>query len=179
GLAISKRIVELMGGSIWVESELNEGSRFIFILTLKKAEKNSADAQMEAPAPVCDFNGRKIIIAEDVEINREIMSALLEETGVFIEYAENGEGAVSLFSDAPDKYDLILMDINMPVMDGYEATRRIRAGAGEAAKAIPIIAMTANVFSDDIEKCLACGMNSHTGKPVDAAHLLTEMGKYL
>ena len=129
--------------------------------------------------PSYDFSGHVILVAEDVEINREIMTALLEETGLSIEYAENGEIAVSMFAASPGKYDLILMDINMPVMDGYEATRRIRACGQAMANDIPIIAMTANVFKEDIEKCLACGMNDHTGKPIDAPQLLVQLNRYL
>jgi CheY-like chemotaxis protein len=126
-----------------------------------------------------DFSCHTILIAEDVDINREIMSAILEETGVSIEYAENGWLAVSMFSEQPGKYGLVLMDINMPEMDGYEATRQIRAFGSDEARSIPIIAMTANVFREDVEKCLAAGMNGHIGKPIDADALFLEMNKYL
>ena len=145
------------------------------------AETNeSADGEKrEASECLHDFSNYTLLIAEDVEINREIMSAILQETGVSIDYAENGKMAVSMFSKKPEKYDLILMDINMPEMDGYEATRQIRALDLPAAKSITIIAMTANVFREDIEKCLASGMNDHTGKPIDMKALLAILEKYL
>ena len=126
-----------------------------------------------------DFHDRTILIAEDVEINREIMSAILEETNISIDYAENGKISVAMFSENPEKYDLILMDINMPEMDGYEATKKIRSLDLPRAKNIPIIAMTANVFKEDIEKCIASGMNDHTGKPIDADALFELLDKYL
>ena len=126
-----------------------------------------------------DFRNHTVLIAEDVEINREIMSALLEVTGVIIDYAENGKEAVSAFCENPEKFDLILMDINMPEMDGYEATRQIRALDMAIAKEVPIIAMTANVFKEDIERCLAAGMNGHTGKPIDSDELMEKMNEYL
>jgi PAS domain S-box-containing protein len=190
GLAISKRIVELMGGEILIESELGKGARFIFTTKAKKAERRAARAEAEANEPEgvewretskrrYDFADHTILIAEDVEINREIMSAILKETGVSIEYAENGKIAVSMFNANPDKYSLILMDINMPELDGYEATRQIRSIDSANAGIIPIIAMTANVFKEDIEKCLASGMNDHTGKPVDADSLIEMLNAYL
>ena len=126
-----------------------------------------------------DFYSHTILIAEDVEINREIMSAILEETQVSIDFAENGRIAVDMFRENPDKYSLILMDINMPEMDGYEAARQIRALDFEKAKSIPILAMTANVFKEDIENCLASGMNDHAGKPIDAGALYGLLNKYI
>ena len=126
-----------------------------------------------------DFRKHTIMIAEDVEINREIMSAILEITGVCIEFAENGKIALSMFLQNPEKYALILMDINMPEMDGYEATRQIRASDAKRAKEIPIIAMTANVFKEDFDRCLAAGMNNHTGKPIDIDELLEKMSRYM
>lgn len=125
-----------------------------------------------------DFTRHTILLAEDVDINREIIYALLEDTGAAIEAAENGVQAVERFKKHPDLYGIILMDIHMPEMDGYEATRAIRAlDIPEAA--IPIVAMTANVFREDIERCLASGMNDHIGKPVDPAELLEKLEKYL
>jgi len=125
------------------------------------------------------FAGRRILLAEDVEINREIVQSLLEPTQLGIDCAENGVEAVRMFSEAPDKYDLIFMDVQMPEMDGYDATRHIRLLDNPKAKTIPIIAMTANVFKEDIEKCLASGMNSHVGKPLDLAEVLNRLHSYL
>jgi signal transduction histidine kinase len=136
-----------------------------------------------------NFKEYKILIVEDVEINREIMSAILEETEISIDFAENGTVAVSMFHTHPEKYALILMDVNMPEMDGYEATQQIRTFEAEMKKAsgydknlhkqIPIIAMTANVFKEDIEKCLSAGMNDHIGKPISTEALLKILKKHL
>ena len=168
-----------MGGEIWIESDLGKGAEFIFTMKAKKTEGSKEEIPLNVPKSSYDFSNFTILIAEDIEINREIMSAILEETNISIDYAENGKAAVSLFCANPEKYNLILMDINMPEMDGYEATRLIRAHDTDKAKNVPIIAMTANVFREDIEKCLASGMNDHTGKPVDTTALLGILNKYL
>ncbi len=125
------------------------------------------------------FAGRRILLVEDVEINREIVLALLEPTKLEIDCAENGAQAVRMFGEAPRKYEMIFMDIQMPEMDGYEATRKIRSLDAQEAKTIPIVAMTANVFREDIERCLDAGMNSHVGKPVDFDEVLNSLRKYL
>ena len=125
------------------------------------------------------FAGRRIILAEDVEINREIVVALLDPTQLEIDCAINGAEAVRLFSRAPDRYDAIFMDLQMPEMDGYEATRRIRALDIPQASEIPIIAMTANVFREDIEKCMEAGMNGHVGKPLDIEEVLNSLRAYI
>jgi CheY-like chemotaxis protein len=126
-----------------------------------------------------NFAGIRMLLAEDVEINREIVISLLEPSSVIIDCAENGVEAVKLFMNDPEKYSLILMDVQMPEMDGYEATRRIRLSGAPNAKTIPIIAMTANVFREDIEKCLAAGLNAHIGKPLDMDEVLTILRTYL
>ncbi|MDR2861999.1 MAG: response regulator [Syntrophobacterales bacterium] len=125
------------------------------------------------------FEGYCVLLVEDVEINREIVLALLEPTFLNIDCAENGEEAVRMFSERPDRYNMIFMDIQMPVMDGYEATRSIRALDTENAGTIPIIAMTANVFKEDIEKCFEAGMNGHVGKPLDFDEVLLVIRKCL
>jgi CheY-like chemotaxis protein len=125
------------------------------------------------------FTGRRILLVEDVEINREIVLALLEPTQLEIDCAENGMEAVKMFTAAPNRYELIFMDLQMPEMDGYEATRRIRALDIPAAKTIPIVAMTANVFREDIERCLAAGMDSHVGKPLDFEEVMNRLNSYL
>jgi signal transduction histidine kinase/DNA-binding response OmpR family regulator len=128
---------------------------------------------------VPDLEGRRIILAEDIDINREIALSFLEPTSAAVVCAENGAEAVRIFSEAPDKYDLIFMDIQMPEMDGYEAARRIRAMNLEWAGKIPIVAMTANVFREDIERCLAAGMNDHLAKPIDLSEMMGKLCKYL
>jgi PAS domain S-box-containing protein len=138
----------------------------------------------EIPKPEPDnneniFAGKTILLAEDVEINREIIYSLLEDTGIQIESAENGRVAIEKFKENPQHYKLILMDIHMPEMDGYEATRKIRLLPCPEAKSIPIMAMTANVFKEDVERCLAAGMNDHLGKPVDLEELIKRLKKYL
>ena len=146
---------------------------------INKAEDS---VQEEQETEVIDrFEGKKLLLAEDVDINREIVISLLEPTGVAIECAENGVEAVKLFKQSPDSYDMVFMDVQMPEMDGYEATRQIRAyeADGNLRKPIPIIAMTANVFKEDVEKCLEAGMNGHVGKPLDFDEVLERMRMYL
>jgi CheY-like chemotaxis protein len=125
------------------------------------------------------FAGRRVLLVEDVEINRDIVQALLEPTQLKIDCAENGVEAVRMFAEAPEKYDFIFMDIQMPEMDGYEATRRIRALDFKAAKTVPIVAMTANVFREDIERCFQSGMDNHIGKPLDFENVLNKLRFYL
>ncbi|MDR0648810.1 MAG: response regulator [Synergistaceae bacterium] len=125
------------------------------------------------------FKGYRILLAEDIEINREIALALFEPTGAAFDCAENGKEAVRMFSDSPGKYDLILMDVQMPEMDGYEATRLIRALDIPEAMEIPIVAMTANVFRADVDRCIECGMNDHLGKPINFDEAVRKMRKYL
>jgi CheY-like chemotaxis protein len=134
-------------------------------------EKQTEDAD--------DFEGYRVLLAEDVEINREIVLALLEPTRLSIDCAENGVQALEMFRTHPDSYHMIFMDVQMPEMDGYEATRRIRALDISEAKQIPIVAMTANVFREDIDKCLSAGMNDHVGKPLDFEEVLSLLRKYL
>jgi len=192
GLSISKRIVELMGGEIHVESELGKGSTFIFTAKLLRCEKdphfkNVSDDRSKVLAEEIagKFTGRKVLLAEDIEINREILLSILEGTGLIIDTAENGKEALEKIAAAPDYYDLVFMDMQMPEMDGLEATRRIRtvestlAATGSPRKRLPIIAMTANVFKDDIDNCLMAGMDDHIGKPLDMETVYEKLRKYL
>jgi CheY-like chemotaxis protein len=186
GLSISKHIVELMGGTIWIESESGKGSRFIFTVKVGRSTKNitsddvneghglSSDADVKGR-----FADKKLLIAEDVEINREIIISLLEDTGISIDCAQNGLEAIEMMVAAPNKYDAVLMDVQMPKMDGLEATRLIRAMNIQRLMNIPIIAMTAHVFKSDIEECFAAGMNDHIGKPVDIDDVMKKLNKYL
>ncbi|MDR0501952.1 MAG: response regulator [Treponema sp.] len=178
GLSISKNIVEMMEGRIWLESELGEGATFTFIIKVKRA-KEKEHTEFENSRTIMQFSGQCILLAEDMEINTEIIQALLEPTKLAIDVAVNGEEAVKMFKAAPDKYSMIFMDVQMPQMDGYEATQIIRALDMPKAKSIPIIAMTANVFREDIEKCLAAGMNSHIGKPLNFDDVLEKLRVYL
>jgi CheY-like chemotaxis protein len=125
------------------------------------------------------FKGKKLLVAEDVDINREILVSLLHDTGLSIDCAQNGMEAVEMVRAAPAQYDAILMDVQMPRMDGLEATRLIRELLAEQPKEVPIVAMTAHVFKSDIEGCLAAGMNDHIGKPFEINDVLTKLYKYL
>ncbi|MCL2247914.1 MAG: ATP-binding protein [Oscillospiraceae bacterium] len=182
GLVISKRIVELMDGEIWVESELGHGAQFTFtVKTLYRSDEVSHEGGVSDDSPIIkgEFEGRKVLLVEDVEINRDILSALLEDTGLLIDCAENGKEAVDKITADPDKYDFVFMDLQMPLMDGLSATREIRAMSAPNIKKLPIIAMTANVFKDDIESCVAAGMNDHLGKPLDVSKVIYMLRKYL
>jgi CheY-like chemotaxis protein len=143
-------------------------------LSLDRRQMEEAQTEIEGV-----FSGRRILLAEDVEINREIVQALLEPSKLEIDCAENGREAVRMFSEAPEKYDMIFMDVQMPEMDGYEATRRIRAMNTQKAKTIPIVAMTANVFREDVERCIEAGMNSHVGKPLDFNEVMKRLRTFL
>ncbi|MDR0445504.1 MAG: response regulator [Oscillospiraceae bacterium] len=145
-------------------------------LGLRGLAASAADAVQSAGGV---FRGKRILFAEDVEINREILIALLEPTEIALDCAENGVEAVDKFTKNPDAYDMILMDMQMPEMDGCEATRRIRALGHHRAQTIPIVAMTANVFREDVEKCIEAGMNDHIGKPINLEEVLEKLRKYI
>jgi len=193
GLPISQNIISKMGGHIKVESKLGKGSHFTFTIralrkdttnTVKNADDctdSQKDVSVEENYGIIqdEFIGRNILIAEDIEINREILIAILENTGARIDCAENGEEALNMISEFPEKYDFVFMDMQMPKMDGLEATRRIREVPTANEKRLPIVAMTANVFTDDIEACLAAGMDGHLGKPLDLDKVLAMMREYI
>ena len=188
GLTISSSIVRLMGGEINIISERGRGSTFSFEITVEKVGKDELEypsLENANAAQASKFPSLSILLAEDVEINREIVLSLLEDSGLDIDCAKNGVEALEKYMASPSKYGLILMDIHMPEMDGYEATRRIRAFEGElyidenAPERVPIIAMTANVFKDDVQKCLACGMTGHLGKPIEYEALMEQLSLYL
>jgi len=183
GLSISKNIIEMMGGKIWVDSKLGEGSTFTFTVELTRGSEQRSGVYGVYNEDISRSSGDvpedlRILLVEDNDINREIVMALLEPTKLKIDYVENGAEAVRVFSEAPNKYDLIFMDIQMPEMDGYEATRAIRALDMPKAKSVPIIAMTANVFREDVEKCFKAGMNGHIGKPIDYDDLITYIWQF-
>jgi signal transduction histidine kinase/ActR/RegA family two-component response regulator len=225
GLALSRRILEQMGGTVTLVSNPGEGSTFFMEFPLEIAEiarvddgagntgghdgesvtmsgmsgacRPDRDAESAAMSGACRpgrgaeagvggadnrmprFDGKTILLAEDVELNREIVVTMLEDTGVFVEEAENGAEAVRMYSADPARYDLILMDIQMPEMDGFEAAKAIRGMAGADAEGTPILAMSANVFKEDIEMSLASGMNEHLSKPVDYKMLVDALARYL
>ena len=171
GMAITKNLVEAMGGSIDVDSELGQGSCFEVLLDLKIAEDRTAALAAQEETDEQDGNilqGMRFLCAEDNELNAEILTELLKIEGAECIICENGEEILKAFEQsAPGDYDMILMDIQMPVMNGYEATKAIRRSCHELAQTIPIIAMTANAFSEDIQHSLAAGMNAHVSKPVE------------
>jgi PAS domain S-box-containing protein len=181
GLAISRNIVEQMGGQLRVTSELGRGSRFFFVIPIELGvipEKDETSETNVTHAADFDFRGKRILIAEDIEINKFIVSALLEDTGVDVDFAENGREAYEMFTASPDSYDMIYMDVQMPEVDGCEATVKIRESGVQGAGEIPIVAMTANAFAEDVERCLDSGMNDHISKPIDQSVLLKKTAIY-
>ena len=164
GLAITAKVVELMGGTISVKSKVGEGSEFTVELELESLE-NENESQEPGNGKI-DLSGRRVLLVEDNEINAEIASMVLTQFGVEVERAVNGQiGLDKVQEHETGYYDAVLMDIQMPVMNGYESTRGIRALEGEYYKTLPIIAMSANAYDDDVRNCLAAGMNAHIAKP--------------
>jgi signal transduction histidine kinase/CheY-like chemotaxis protein len=182
GLAISQRLVNLMGGILKCENNPKAGATFSFTLTLDIDVKRIAKSEIvnvEAEESL-DFFGKRILVVDDVAINRMIIRSFFREANLLVDEAENGEIAVNMSLQAPaGYYSLVLMDMQMPVMDGCTATKTIRASAHPDAASLPIIAMTANVFKEDIQTVLESGMNSHIAKPIDFAVVTKTLKKYL
>ncbi|MBR4514644.1 MAG: amino acid permease [Lachnospiraceae bacterium] len=183
GMAITKSIVELMGGDISVDTAPGKGTSFIVHLPLEIIDKpvsDSAEGEEGRKTEGEGFAGMRLLLVEDIEMNREIAEVLLEELGFEIESAENGQEALDkVKASKPGYFDGILMDIQMPVMDGYEATEKIRSLEDDRLKSIPIIAMTANAFSEDVKKATDAGMNAHVAKPIDMDVLEETLKKVL
>jgi len=181
GLAICKSIVQLLGGDIRLISTEGKGACFIFDIAFTLGDLLASAEQSETICSKAEFDwsDKHILLAEDIEINREIVLAMLEETKLNITCAEDGSEALQLFQDSPEKYSAILMDIQMPKMDGLEATKQIRALNNSHAKAVPIIAMTANAFSSDVARCLEAGMAEHIAKPIDFGIFVQKLSAYL
>lgn len=175
GLSISQNLIQMMGGEIEVKTKPGEGSTFSFELCLPRGEME--DAQVREVPDTVELSGRKILLAEDIEINRVIVIENLTPTGVEIHEAVDGRQAVEMFSQSPEGfYDLILMDIQMPHLDGYEATRMIRALERRDAS-VPIVAMTANAFKEDMDNAREAGMNGHIAKPIDIRAMMRVIGE--
>ena len=182
GMAITKSIVDLMGGTIDVMTAPGEGTEFVVDLAFEIAEPSASEApDAEEPAKeATDFTGMRVLLVEDNEINRDIATLILRDLGFEVESAENGQLAVDAMSAAePDHFDVVLMDVQMPVMDGFEATRAIRALDDPVRAGVPIVAVTANVFVEDVQIALDAGMDAHLAKPLDVPMLINVLGELL
>jgi PAS domain S-box-containing protein len=190
GLSIVKGIVTLMDGSIRLESEPGKGSQFIFTVRLDKFFEQAAVSEAAGKSRSRDFPdgsagvpgnfaGKRVLLADDMEVNRDIILALLEGTGILVDCAADGSNALEIFTANSGAYDLLLMDLHMPLMDGFEAARHIRRSGIPNADTVPIIAVTADTGSDVVAQCLEAGMNGHISKPVALEALFETLGRYL
>ena len=181
GMAITKNIVDLMGGTIHLTSKQGEGSEFIVTLECELANKTVQDKQSSCPKAEkkhLDYSGKKVLLVEDNELNREIATEILKSLGLKVDCAADGMEAVEIMSsEAGNQYDMIFMDIQMPKMDGYTATREIRTLNDSKKANIPIIAMTANAFDEDRKKAIKAGMNGHIAKPIDVNVILQNLDR--
>ena len=177
GLSISKQLVELMNGKIWCQSELNKGSVFIFEINLPKGNSNNLIVKTEINKinKITNLQDSNILLVEDNQMNQEIILGLLEESGISIDIANNGKEAVNIYNKNLNKYELVLMDIQMPIMDGYEATKQIRLINSD----IPIVALTANAMKEDIQRTKLAGMCEHLNKPIEVEKLYEVLLKYI
>jgi CheY-like chemotaxis protein len=176
GMSIAVSIARLMGGDIRVESTVGKGSTFTVTVYLKYREDDGEDfvepkSELESFCKQ-DYTGKTVLLVEDNELNREVATEILETVGIRTEIATNGKEAVAILEEKPSgSYDIVLMDIQMPVMNGYQAAEKIRASQREDLRKIPIIAMTADAFAEDVKKAEKAGMNGHVAKPIDIAKL--------
>ena len=179
-LAVAKNLIELMGGTIEVESQKNVGTTFIVSVALPCTKEQGPVEEEPEAKPAEALNGARILIVEDIEENAEIVADLLELEGAETERAENGQVALDMIGESEESYyDAILMDLRMPVMDGLEATRRIRAMDRTDTKTVPIIALTANAFEEDKRRSFEVGMNAHLAKPTDSNLLCDTLGRFI
>lgn len=177
GMSITKRIVDKMGGNIYVKTELNKGSEFVIEVELPPATEDDISSLVEKNSITeVDFAGKRVLLTDDYEVNREIATAILEMMGFEVETAVNGKDALEhVLNNPADHYDIIFLDIQMPIMDGYETARAIRDLSDKAKASIPILAMTANAFEEDVRNAKNAGMNGHVAKPIDSEKLVEEI----
>jgi len=171
GLTIVQKIVLLMKGTIKVQSQLNEGTTFVIVIPAKETSSVIQDEAKEQ-IPLAKLNGKRVLLFEDNSLNAEIAGTLLQDKGMLVEYAKNGKEGLSVFETSPlQHFDAVLMDLRMPIMDGFTAAKAIRKLQREDASLVPIIAMTANAYDIDVENCLSAGMNAHLAKPINPDEL--------
>ena len=176
GLAVVKKLVDERGGTIQVDSVVGKGTRFRVVLPMMPSE---AEPEAALPDAAASIAGRRLLVAEDNELNREIAVYLLQEAGAMVDQAADGKEAVEMFAaSAPGTYDAVLMDVMMPELDGHAAARAIR-GMDRPDAQLPIIAMTANLFDEDVEACLAAGMDAHIPKPLEAGRMIKTIAEWL